>query len=87
MNVESFWLKQSKLVNWYKKPSYAFKRKNNNYFEWYPDGKLNVYYNCIGKNLELGHGNKIAIYFVNKKKQFSSYTYNQISQQLYNRNQ
>ena len=58
------------------------KKKNNNYVDWYPDGKINIFHNCITKNLELGFGNKIAIYFVNKKKKIKSYTYDEINEKV-----
>ena len=51
MNINQFWLKQSNLFSWNKKPSIAFKKKKNNFVEWYPDGKINSYYNCITKNI------------------------------------
>ena len=63
MTIQNFWLKQSKLIHWHKKPSFAFKKKNNNFVEWYPDGKVNIFHNCVTKNLELNLGKKIAIYF------------------------
>ena len=36
MNIDNFWIKQSKLVEWYKKPSIAFKKKKNNFVDWFP---------------------------------------------------
>ena len=75
MTIHNFWLKQSKLVEWYKKPSIAFKKKNNNFVEWYPNGKINIYQNCITKNLVLGLNRKIAIHFINEKKELQSYSY------------
>ncbi len=82
MNIHKFWLKQSQLVEWGQKPSFSFKKKNNNYVDWYPDGKLNVYHNCITKNIELGLGKKTAIYFVNKKKKIKSYSYEEINKKV-----
>ena len=45
MTIQNFWLKQSKLIHWHKRPSFAFKKKNNNFVEWYPDGKVNIFHN------------------------------------------
>ncbi len=33
------------------------------FFKWFPDGKLNVSYNCLDKNVEAGLGDKVAIIF------------------------
>ena len=78
MNLNKYWLRQSKLLTWFNKPSFAYKKNNNNSCDWFPDGKLNTYHNCVTKNIEAGLGNKIAIYCVNKKKEINKYTYNQI---------
>ena len=59
MNINNFWLVQSNLLNWYKKPSFAYKKKINNYVDWYPDGKVNIFDNCITKNIKSGLGKKI----------------------------
>ena len=82
MKINNFWLMQSKLVEWYQKPSFAYKKKKNNYVDWYPDGKLNIFHNCITKNLELGLGKKVAIHFINKKKQLKSYTYIEMNEKI-----
>lgn len=79
MKIESFWLGQSKLLDWYKKPTYAYNKKKDNYIDWYPDGKINIFENCISRNIQLGFGKKIAIYCIDKRKQIKSYTYDQIN--------
>ena len=84
MTIQNFWLKQSKLIDWHKKPSFAFKKKKNNFVEWYPDGKVNIFHNCVTKNLDLNLGNKIAIYFVNENKEIKSYTYEELDKKVSN---
>ena len=82
MTIHNFWLKQSNLIEWFKKPSIAYKTKNNNFVEWFPDGKLNIFHNCITKNLKAGLKNKIAIYTVNEKKEIESFTYKQLDEKI-----
>src|SRR4051812_47800406 len=36
---------------------------NAPFYKWFADGKLNVSYNCLDKNVEAGLGDKIAIIF------------------------
>lgn len=36
---------------------------NTPHFTWFDDGKLNVSYNCLDRNLERGNGDKVAIIF------------------------
>ena len=33
------------------------------FYEWFADGKLNVSYNCLDRNVEAGLGDKVAIIF------------------------
>ena len=61
MKIEKFWLKQSNLLEWYQKPSFAFKKKKHNYVDWYSDGKINIFDNCVSKNIRFGLGKKIAL--------------------------
>ena len=61
MKINNFWLGESKLVEWHQKPSIAFTKRKNNYVDWYPDGKINIFDNCVTKNIKLGLGKKIAI--------------------------
>ena len=72
MLFKKFWLKTSQLVFWDNKPQKALKKKNKHYVEWFPDGKLNIFHNCIDINILRGLGNKIAIYNVSKEKKITS---------------
>ena len=45
-----FWKKKSSLIYWQKKPKKIFKIKKNK-FSFYEDGKTNIAYNCIKKNI------------------------------------
>mgnify|MGYP003388357350 CR=1 FL=1 len=82
MTIKKFWLEQSKSIYWQKKPSVAFSKKKDNYIDWFPDGKLNVFYNCVTKNLNQGLGGKIAIYFINKEKKIESFTYKDLDEKI-----
>ena len=82
MNFEKFWLSQSDLIRWIKKPNTALEQKKNNFFTWFPDGKLNIYSSCIEQHLNNKNKNKKAIYFVDKDKNISSLTYNELDIQI-----
>ena len=62
MTIKNFWLKQSNLIDWHFQPTIIYKKKSNNHIDWYPNGKLNIFHNCITKNINKGLGKKIAIY-------------------------
>jgi len=82
MKIDDFWLEQSNLLQWYRKPSFAYKKKKNNYVDWYPDGKINIFDNCISRNIEFGLGKKIALYCISKNKKIKSYTYDKINEKV-----
>jgi acetyl-CoA synthetase len=82
MKIDNYWLKQSNLLRWNQKPSLAFKKKEDNYIDWYPDGKINIFDNCITKNIDAGLGKKIAIHCISKNKKIKSYTYDKINKQV-----
>ena len=84
MTLNQFWLKQSKLIVWDKTPKIAFKKKSQNRINWFPDGKLNIFKNCITNNLTLGLKKKIAIYNVDKYKKIKSYTYENLNESINN---
>ena len=78
-NFNKFWLKKSNLLKWKKKPNLVLKKKKNFYQEWYPDGTLNVYENCISNNINSGLGSKIAIYTVNSKNEIDKFSYQDLN--------
>ena len=51
INLKTYWQKQSKILIWQKKPNKIIEKKNNR-LVWFPDGKLNVYENCISNKLD-----------------------------------
>ena len=62
MDINKYWLKESKIIEWEKIPSIAFRKKKDNYVDWFPDGNLNIYFNCVTSNILKGLKKKIAIH-------------------------
>lgn len=48
------------------------------FFKWFADGKLNVSYNCLDKNVEAGLGDKVAIIFEADDGKVSKVTYKEL---------
>ena len=48
------------------------------FFQWFADGKLNVSYNCLDKNVEAGLGNKVAIIFEADDGKVTRVTYQEL---------
>ena len=42
--------------------------KNKGFFEWFSDGKINIYENCILNQIKNNNGEKIALITINIEK-------------------
>ena len=76
--IKNFWKKKIDLISWHKKPKKII-LKNQGRYKWFDDGKTNVAYNCIQKNILIGDGSKIAIISINEKKEIIKISYQQLS--------
>tara|TARA_B100000963_G_scaffold1809_3_gene1369 strand:- start:9609 stop:11330 length:1722 start_codon:yes stop_codon:yes gene_type:complete len=75
-----FWLKLSSKLEWRKKPKKSLIVKKNNSPMWFPDGRLNLFDNCFRKE----NKKKIAIYFFNKEKRLSKFSYLELEKIIIN---
>ena len=80
MNNQSkkFWIDKSKLIEWQNKPKKIYKIKKNFHTDWYPDGKLNVYDNCVSRHIKNDISKKISLITVNTDKKYHKYTYQEL---------
>ena len=76
-NLKKFYHKEIEKLIWSKKPKNILKKDQNNHYTWFPDGKLNLYENCISNNLK-ENKDKTAIITVNQDKEIKKYTFIQI---------
>lgn len=49
---ESFWKEQAKSIHWNKPPTTILDSSNLPFSRWFPDGQLNMSYNCIDRHLK-----------------------------------
>jgi acetyl-CoA synthetase len=74
-----FWGRLAKEhVVWQKPFTQVLDESNSPFFKWFADGKLNVSYNCLDKNVEAGLGDKVAIIFETDNGQVSRVTYREL---------
>ena len=76
-NYEDYWLHKAKILEWEKVPKKSVSRKKTS-IHWYSDGKINIFKNCILKNIKNGFKNKTAIIFLDENKKVKRFTYNEI---------
>jgi acetyl-CoA synthetase len=50
-------------VSWQTPPTQGLNASQAPFYKWFEDGRLNVSYNCLDRNVERGLGDKVAIIF------------------------
>ncbi len=65
-------------VVWKEPFTQALDESDAPFYKWFADGKLNVSYNCLDKNVEAGLGDKVAIIFEADNGQVTKVTYKEM---------
>ena len=75
-DYEGFWARHAReMVSWKQPFTQVLDESNAPFFKWFADGKLNVSYNCLDRNVEAGIGEKVAIIFEADNGDVSRITY------------
>ncbi|NJD25387.1 MAG: acetate--CoA ligase [Betaproteobacteria bacterium] len=78
-DYEGFWAKRAReLVTWKQPFTQVLDESNAPFFKWFADGKLNVSYNCLDRNVEAGLGDKVAIIFEADNGDVTKVTYKEL---------
>jgi len=78
VNNERFWAKQARTeIDWHTPFETTLDSSNAPFYRWFPDGKLNVSYNCLDRQLEK-NANKTAIIFEGDAGDVQHITYQQL---------
>ena len=63
-DYEGYWARLAREhVTWQTPFTRTLNEENRPFFKWFEDGKLNVSYNCLDRNVQAGLGDKTAIIF------------------------
>ncbi|WP_185935021.1 acetate--CoA ligase [Mycolicibacterium hodleri] len=60
----AFWTTQAERLSWAKPFTEVLDWSEAPFAKWFPDGKLNVAYNCVDRHVEAGNGDRVAIHWV-----------------------
>ncbi|MDA0188795.1 MAG: acetate--CoA ligase [Proteobacteria bacterium] len=78
-DYEGFWARLAREhVSWKQPFTQVLDESNAPFFKWFADGKLNVSYNCLDRNIEAGLGDKVAIIFEADDGTVSRVTYKEL---------
>jgi propionyl-CoA synthetase len=82
---EEFWFEETKEISWYKKPipGEELDSSNKPFYQWFPNAKLNICYNCVDRHVESGDGENTALIWESAYlKKTAEYTYNELYQKV-----
>jgi len=75
-DYEGFWARHAReLLDWQTPFTQVLDESNAPFFKWFADGKLNVSYNCLDRQVNKGLGDKVALIFEGDKGDVAKITY------------
>jgi len=78
-DYEGFWAKRAReLITWKQPFNQVLDESNAPFYKWFADGKLNVSYNCLDRQVEAGKGDKVAIIFEADNGDVTRVTYKEL---------
>lgn len=78
-DYEGFWARLAREhVEWQTPFTRTLNEDNAPFYKWFEDGKLNVSYNCLDRNIKNGQGDKTAIIFEADDGQVTRVSYQQL---------
>ena len=78
-DYEGFWAKRARdLVTWKEPFTQVLDESNAPFYKWFADGKLNVSYNCLDRQIEAGKGDKVALIFEADNGDVTKVTYKEL---------
>jgi acetyl-CoA synthetase len=78
-DYEGYWARLAREhLSWKQPFTRSLDESNAPFFKWFDDGKLNVSYNCLDRNIEAGLGDKVAIIFEADDGKVTRVTYKEL---------
>ena len=75
-DYEGYWARHAReLIDWQTPFTQVLDDSNAPFFKWFADGKLNVSYNCLDRNVNNGLGDKVAMIFEADSGEITKVTY------------
>ncbi|MCK6390892.1 MAG: acetyl-coenzyme A synthetase, partial [Azonexus sp.] len=75
-DYEGYWAKRARdLITWKEPFTQVLDESNAPFYKWFADGKLNVSYNCLDRQVEAGKGDKVALIFEADNGEVTKVTY------------
>lgn len=79
---EGFWADQARELHWHTPFTRVLDWSNPPFAEWFPDGELNVAYNCLDRHVEAGNGDRIALRWEGEPGDRRNVTYAELTDEV-----
>jgi acetyl-CoA synthetase len=79
---EAFWGEQAGRLSWFKPFTTVLDWSGAPHARWFPDGELNVAYNCVDRHVEAGFGDTVAIHWEGEPGDSKSITYADLQREV-----
>jgi acetyl-CoA synthetase len=74
-DYETFWMTQAlERLTWVRPPIKTLDDSNPPFYRWFPDGEINLSYNCLDRHLETS-GDKVAYHWIGEPGEVRTITY------------
>jgi acetyl-CoA synthetase len=81
-NREEYWLEKAKAIDWFKQPTKALDDTNAPFYNWFPDGTLNITYNALDRHIKTARKNKLAYIWEGEMGETRTFTYYQLYREV-----
>jgi len=72
---EAYWAGRARELHWHRPFTTVLDDSNPPFFKWFPDGQLNVSYNCLDRHIEAGNGDRVAYHWHGEEGEQRAITY------------
>ena len=79
---EGFWADQARELHWHTPFTRVLDWSNPPFAEWFPDGELNVAYNCLDRHVEAGNGDRMALRWEGEPGDRRNVTYAELTDEV-----
>ncbi|HEX9763200.1 MAG TPA: AMP-binding protein, partial [Acidimicrobiia bacterium] len=78
----AFWKRNAlERISWFKEPTVVLDDTNPPFFKWFPDGELNLSYNCLDRHLA-DHGDQVAYHWIGEPGDTRTLTYADLAKEV-----
>jgi len=78
----AFWNRNAlERISWFKEPTVVIDDTNPPFFKWFPDGELNLSYNCLDRHLA-DHGDQVAYHWIGEPGDTRTLTFADLAKEV-----